>query len=90
MFNYWIGFVGVFCLLWVLRIPITFRLCLLGLFISKRTGWREGENLFAKEANYCFYYHPEWFPKHTFTKKELEEWRRGVADANNLEEDDYP
>ena len=88
MFNYWIGFVGVFCLLLVLRIPITFRLSVVFGNMCEWLGWDAGAGFFAKEANYCFYYHPEWFPKDLFQKEELEEWRKGVEDANHLNEDD--
>ena len=91
MLDYWLGLVGVGCLLWVLRIPITFHLFSKLGEICLRLGWDEPLWFFAKEVNLCFYYHPEWFPRRVkaFTQEELEEWRREVANANNLE-DIYP
>ena len=76
-------FVGICLVLWVVRIPITFRLYSLGVSISALCNWDVGEDFFAREAIACFYYHPEWFnsspddPRYKLFRRSFEETNLG-------------
>ena len=80
MTNDFLLIASVGCLLWVFRVRITYLLCIQGMYICESLGWDAGEEFCGKAANYCFYYHPEWFPK--MDKEELEDWRERFEDEN--------
>tara|TARA_R100000008_G_scaffold75884_1_gene55346 strand:- start:507 stop:776 length:270 start_codon:yes stop_codon:yes gene_type:complete len=81
MFNYLLGLSGVGCLLWVLRIPITFLLYFIGFSISVLCNWEWGKELFSKECNFLFYYHPEWF-NWSPDDPDFELWRKSFEECN--------